>query len=125
MAQYDITDAHDTTPEQPFHYDPTDDGSTPQPPKTVPVFTPGSLAERRSAAEIEQLLATLEAIPREELPDGGERRILAIAIRAGDVDNLYRPLGADYHNIAWANVAPQQDPRQRVSRWVALLRGEA
>ena len=75
--------------------------------------------------EVAQLLATLERIPRAELPDGDARRILAIAIRAGEVDNLYRPLGADYHNIAWANREPWEDPRQRVSRWVELLRGDA
>lgn len=120
MAQYDITDAHDTTPKQSFHYDPTDDGSTPQPPKTVPVLTPRSLADRKSAAEIEQLLATLEAIPREELPEGSDRRALAMLIRYGLVDNLYKPFGADYHNIAWASMSPQSDPRQRVSDWLAV-----
>lgn len=69
--------------------------------------------------EIEQLLATLEQIPRGELADGPDRDALASHIRAGDVDNLYRPLGAEWHNIAWSHVAPYQDPRQRVSDWIA------
>lgn len=71
------------------------------------------------------LLATLERIPRSELPDGNARRLLAIAIRAGEVDNLYKPMGCDFYNIAWANREPSVDPRQRVSRWVELLRGDA
>lgn len=75
--------------------------------------------------DVAQLLATLERIPRSELPDGNARRLLAIAIRAGEVDNLYKPMGCDFYNIAWANRAASEDPRQRVSRWVDLLRGDA
>lgn len=71
-------------------------------------------------AAVQQLLATLDAIPRTELPDGPARADLRNAILTGYVDNLYRPLGADYHNIAWAQGCEAwEDPRQRVSDWVA------
>lgn len=70
--------------------------------------------------EAAQLLAALEGVPRAELPDGSDRRALAMLIRAGLVDNLYRPLGADYHNIAWATSNPQRDPRQRISAWLEM-----
>lgn len=94
----DITDAHVTTREQSFQSpDPTDDN-----------------------VHIVQLLTTLDTIPREELPDDEHRRALAILIRYGFVDNLYRPLGADYHNIAWAHMGPTKDPRQRISAWLEM-----
>lgn len=94
-------------------------------PRVVPVLAPAaprSLADNKSAAEIEQLLATLEAIPREELPDGGDRRWLAKLIRYGLVDNLYRPFGANYHNIAWVHLDPRRDPRERISVWLEARR---
>lgn len=72
--------------------------------------------------EIEQLLVALERIPRSELPDGPDRDALAQLIRLGEVDNLYSPLGADYHNIAWATDNLQADPRERVTAWLELRR---
>lgn len=70
--------------------------------------------------EIAQLLAALEAIPRSELPDGKLRDLLAKLVRVGSVDNIYQPFGANYHNIAWADRFPWQDPRQRISDWLAM-----
>lgn len=55
-----------------------------------------------AAAEREQLLADLERVSRDELPDGAARDALAEAIRCGEVDALYRPLGYRYHNATLA-----------------------
>lgn len=109
MAQYDITDTHPTTPEQPFH----------DAPKIVPVLTPVPSPED---PQIAQLLATLEQIPRAELPDSEARNELSNAIRMGAIDNLYRPLGTNYHNISFAHLQPWQDPRLAVSAWVESWR---
>lgn len=74
-------------------------------------------AQRSDEREKSALLATLEAIPRDELPDGLARDTLAYAITIGYVDNLYRPLGHDYWNLNWAHAAPSEDPRERVADW--------
>jgi hypothetical protein len=73
-------------------------------------------------AHIAQLLTALDGVPRAELPDGPDRDVLAQLIRWGMVDNLYTPMGADYHNIAWANRPAWADPRERISDWLAERR---
>lgn len=73
-------------------------------------------------ALVAELLQVLETVPRDELPDGPDRNALASAIRLGEVDNLYRPFGADYHNITWANACAEEDPRQRISDWLEARR---
>lgn len=89
--------------------------STPNLRNYVADFT---LADTPDAAHIADLLATLEHIPRDELPDGAARNDLGHVIRAGLIDNIYRPLGADYYNIAWAHFPAWEDPRQRLSEWL-------
>jgi hypothetical protein len=76
-------------------------------------------AHPSDATDIAYLLAILARIPRREMPDGAARRALAEAIRAGRVDNLYRPACADYWNIAWRDRPAWVDPRQRLSAYVA------
>ena len=68
-----------------------------------------------------ELLAVLDTIPRAALPDGPARDLLVRYCRAGAVDNLYRPFGADYWLIAWATFPPERDPRQRLDDWLALV----
>lgn len=77
-----------------------------------------SLDPRLDAVHIADMLATLVSISQDDLPDGDAREALADAIRAGEVDNLYRPMGADYYNIAWAHRPAWEDPRQRLSDWL-------
>ena|SRR5487761_2606504 len=76
---------------------------------------------RPDPAGMAWLLAALEAIPRAELPDGPARDLLTRYCRAGAVDNLYRPFGADYWLIAWATLPPERDPRQSLNDWLALV----
>lgn len=71
--------------------------------------------------EVAQLLATLAAIPTDQLSEERDRHALAMYIEAGYVDNLYRPLGDPQYNIAW-RTRPDVDPRQRVVDWVAERR---
>jgi len=79
--------------------------------------------ETPTAANVEQLLATLNAIPLDELPLCRARDYLAQLIQRGHVDNLYKPMGADYHNLTWAHMPAHRDPRERVSRWAACVYG--
>jgi len=69
-----------------------------------------------------QLLLALANVPRAELPDGPDRNALEMLIRFGRVDNLYTPMGADYHNIAWAMYPVWADPRESISDWLAARR---
>lgn len=72
----------------------------------------------RNPQEVAYVLAELDAVPRDELPDGGAREALAAAIRHGAVDGVYRPFGADYHNITLHFVEPWTEPRRRIAEWV-------
>lgn len=82
-------------------------------------------AQPGDPADIAYLLAILARIPRRELPEGAARQVLAAAIRAGRVDNLYRPIGADDYNIAWRDRPAWADPRQRLSAYVAEQGGQS
>lgn len=68
------------------------------------------------AYEVVRVLAELDAVPRDELPDGGARNALAEAIRAGAVSDIYRQTRTSHHLIELAWVAVE--PRRRVSDWV-------
>ena len=72
--------------------------------------------------DIQRLLATLAAIPREDLPDGDDRTALAWLIAHGFVDNLYTPFGHHEHTIAWAHRPAWRDPRETVAAWLAARR---
>ena len=71
---------------------------------------------------VSELLTTLARIPRTALPDGPARDLLACYVRAGVVDNLYRPFGSPNRwLIAWATLPPERDPRQWLDDWLALV----
>ena len=89
-----------------------------------PMTTPEpSTPQSELSPEITYLLTALDAVPRDELPDGDARAHLVECIREGLIDNVYRPMGADYHNIAWATRQPWVDPRQRISDFLANFIG--
>lgn len=96
---------------------PTAPTSTPYWRRTV---QPGYGERVTDPAQIAELLGVLEAIPRDELPNGLARIFLGNAIRDGYVDNLYRPLGHSTHVIAWAVVEPHEDPRVSIEDWLRL-----
>ena len=73
-------------------------------------------------SEVLALIGALDRIPRHELPNGADRLALTRAIVAGDVDALYRPMGASAHNVCIARLAPDIDPRMTVAQWVACMR---
>lgn len=102
MADYPTTPASASTPNVPIPHTPAH--ASPDP------------------AHIAQLLTALEGVSRDELPNDDDREALVKLIRFGMVDNLYTPLGADYHNIAWALYPVWADPRERISDWLAERR---
>lgn len=87
--------------------------------------TPGFTPDPAEVADTKRLLATLAAIPRDELPNGDDRDMLAWLIEHGYVDNLYTPFGCPTHTIAWAHRPAWRDPRERVSDWLAARRAWA
>jgi hypothetical protein len=90
---------------------------------STPDLTPRTPAHASpDPTHIRELLATLAAIPRDELPDGDDRKCLAQLIRYGFVDNLYTPMGHTHHNIAWAFRLASADPRERIADWLAARR---
>lgn len=91
---------------------------------TVPASpsTPDPAPDPAEAADTRALLASLAAIPREELPDGDDRDALAWLISHGFVDNLYTPFGCPTHTIAWSHRPAWRDPRETVADWLAARR---
>lgn len=77
------------------------------------------LAAAEQAAEQAALLTFLASVSRDELPDGPARAALEEAIRAGEVDGLYRPFGYRYHNVTLAGLPPYIDPRVKLAKWRA------
>lgn len=69
-------------------------------------------------AEVRRLLKELERIP-ERLTPGKTRQALAEAIRTGEIDNLYKPTGAGWWNVALAGLPPTVDMRCRLAEWIA------
>lgn len=99
------------------------DYPTPDAQASIPQFSAHTPAHASpDPAHIAQLLAALATVPREELPDGDDRDILAQLIHWGFVDNLYTPMGAAYHNIAWAHYPAWADPRERIADWLVERR---
>ena len=68
------------------------------------------------------LIEALDRVPRHELPNGVTRLALTRAIIAGEVDAVYRPLGASAHNVCIAGLPPDIDPRMTVAQWVTCWR---
>lgn len=96
---------------------------TPQPASTPDLPHPHTRAHASpDPLQVAQLLTALDGVSRDELPDGPDRHALAMLIRFGMVDNLYRPMRADYHNIAWAMYPVWADPRERIADWLAERR---
>lgn len=96
---------------------PAHSASTPNFPASASAASTASI----DADHLADLLARLARIPRDELPDDA-RAGLVEAIRAGQVDNLYRPLGCDHWNISWANRPAWVDPRQNIMSWILEYR---
>lgn len=69
-------------------------------------------------AEVAALLAELARIPDRWTP-GATRAALAEAIRTGEVDGLYKPLGASWWNVTLTGLAPTVDPRMPLTEWCA------
>ena len=99
---------------------PTPDATTSTPSVPSVPNLPDEL--RPDPGAVARLLAILDTIPREELPDGKARQVLITAIRMGHVDNLYRPHMATYWNISWNDLPAWMDPRQRVTEWEESMR---
>lgn len=74
-----------------------------------------------ASAEHRELERAVQRISKSELPDPAARAALEAAVRAGDVDNIYTPVGQPYHNVALAHLPPDVDPRCTVACWVAWL----
>ena len=80
------------------------------------------LSRRQGADEHSELERAVGRISRAELPDSAARAALVAAVRAGDVDNIYTPVGQSYHTVALAHLPPDMDPRTTLARWVAWWR---
>lgn len=74
------------------------------------------------AAQVAAVLRDLAGVPATELPVGPAREALIAAIVSGAVDGVYRPFGADYHNLTLAWLAPDREPRRRIAEWCAVWR---
>ena len=73
-------------------------------------------------SEVHALIEALDRVPRHELPNGVTRLALTRAIVAGDVDAIYRPMGASVHNVCIAGLPPAVDPRMTLAQWVTCWR---
>jgi len=101
MQHHSISRVTQETPQRPDF-----PASSPDP------LTPDPYVVRRTLRE-------LDDVPRAELPNGGAREALAEAIRAGVVDRIYRPLGADYHNLTLTICEADVDPCRTIAEWRA------
>ena len=70
-------------------------------------------------AHVAALLEELKRVPKRLTP-GDTRAALAESIRCGEVDGLYKPLGAGWWNVTLAALPPHVDPRIRLAEWVEL-----
>ena len=77
---------------------------------------------RRQSAEHNELVAAVQRISQSELPDPAARAALVTAVRAGEIDNVYTPVGHDRHTVALAHLPPDVDPRTSLARWVTWWR---
>jgi hypothetical protein len=62
------------------------------------------------------------AIPLDELPDGDDRTALADAVTRGDVEDIYQPCAANYHNATIPGLPSWVDPRLKVKTWAQWRR---
>lgn len=76
---------------------------------------------RAQALRARQLVST---ITHDELPNPDDRAALETAIVAGDVEDVYAPLGRAWHNLTIPGLPAWVDPRIRAADW-AVLRREA
>lgn len=83
----------------------------------IPRAPHGAPALTTDPAEIAELLAAVKRIPRSELPNGAARDALIEAIRCGEVDACYTPIGHTYHNVTLAGLPRDVDPRITVAQW--------
>ncbi len=72
--------------------------------------------------QAERAKELVSAIPLEELPDASDRDALIQAICAGEVEDVYRPCAASYHNATIPALPAWVDPRIKVADWAALRR---
>lgn len=77
-----------------------------------------------SLDECAALIDALDRVPRDEMPNGALRQALTRAIVAGEIDALYRPLGASAHNVCIAGTPPDVDPRITLAQWAACWRAQ-
>lgn len=75
-----------------------------------------------SEREERQVLARLALGLTSELPDPVDRAALAAAILASEVEDVYRPFGASYHNVTLPDMPAWIDPRIRLAEWAAIHR---
>lgn len=80
--------------------------------------------ERDERAWREERLALMEVALglRDELPDREDRAALGTAILAGEVEDIYQPFGASYHNVTIPDLPAWLDPRIKVTDWAAIHR---
>lgn len=62
------------------------------------------------------------ALPIDELPDGDDRAALADAVARGEVEDIYQPCAADYHNVTIPGLPAWVDPRVTVVTWAQWRR---
>ena len=72
----------------------------------------------QETTHVTALLDELATIPPTALP-GDTHAALAEAIRTGEVDGLYRPIGSDQYNVTFSAWPTALDPRMKLSAWVA------
>lgn len=77
-------------------------------------------SERQRLAQ--QLVSDL---PPDALPDGfssEDRALLIEALASGELEDVYRPMGATFINVTFPDTPPWVDPRMRLSAWLMLRR---
>lgn len=72
---------------------------------------------RQRAAE-----ALVATVPDDDLPEVDDRPALVAALLAGEVEDLYWPLGAEHANVTIPRLPPYVDPRLPVAQWAAIHR---
>lgn len=83
------------------------------------IFRRRQLQFKPAEVAIAELIATINQIPRDELPDGPAREALVEAVRVGEVIGVYKPHTFMLYNIELAGVPRDIDPRVSCVDWRA------
>jgi hypothetical protein len=78
--------------------------------------------QSEQAEQAERASRLVGTIPQEELPDESDRNALMQAVCDGEVEDVYQPVAASYHNATLPDLPAWVDPRIKVADWAALKR---